>query len=129
LEIYTFDLYKQFLKKALSFPFLSLSFIFGHPGESFFTANQTIKRIHWIFKNFNVYDINSRILVPYPGTPLFNYPEKYGMKILTKDWDMYYRFSYPVYRLEVLTRQQIWSLFLHSFNEIVKEMEKRLNIN
>ncbi len=56
--------------------------------------------------------IGNRILVPYPGTDYYDFPEKYQMKILSRDWSRYDRLSFPVFRLGSLSEFEIYDGFM-----------------
>lgn len=68
------------------------SFILGLPGETMETAEKSI----YLAKELNLYSTPFPIAVPFPGTPLRKMAEmgKYGLKILTNNWDDYGK-QYP----------------------------------
>jgi radical SAM superfamily enzyme YgiQ (UPF0313 family) len=63
-------------------------FIIGLPGESEVTARRTIRLAQdlskWGLKQADFY-----YLTPFPGTPIWNNPDKYGIKIKDKDYTKY----------------------------------------
>ena len=64
-------------------------FIAGLPGENEGTPDLNIEFI----KRTNPDRIFCTTLMPYPGTDLWNNPEKYNLKILTKDVSRYNQVS------------------------------------
>jgi len=61
------------------------SFILGLPGENEHSILETTNYIRAI--DVNILKVN--ILIPYPGTDIWDHPEKYDIRILTKDWNKY----------------------------------------
>lgn len=65
-------------------------FIIGLPGETRKTALQTIE----FAKSLNLEYVDCYPITPYPGTPLWDDPEKYGLEIIKPldcNWDEYYQ--------------------------------------
>jgi len=124
-----FEVFLKKIEKSVGiFPFSSLSFIFGLPSETIKTANETISTFSW-FYDVGVFSITTTVLVPYPGTPIFEFPEKYGVKILTKDYSKYCRYDLPVFDLDTLDHNQIWKLYLKAFKTITKLNCSRVGLN
>ena len=63
-------------------------FIFGLPGEGFDEAKQTIKFANKL-KGMGLTSADFYAMTPFPGTPIYEHPEKYGCTILHHDWDKY----------------------------------------
>ena len=61
--------------------------IVGYPGENLESLDETIQLIREIKPN----DISVYPLLPYPGTPLFHNPKKYGITYIDKDFSKYYQ--------------------------------------
>jgi len=60
----------------------SVNFIIGHPGETYETAMETLEFARELPTNFvNIYN-----LIPYPGTPLYDWIEKNGQWIYSPDY-------------------------------------------
>ena len=55
--------------------------------------------------------LNHVVMVPYPGTPLAKNPDKYGIRILTKDWEQYDEYGLPVFESDTMTRQETIELY------------------
>ncbi len=61
--------------------------IAGYPGETIETLDETINMIREIKPD----DVSVYPLIPYPGTPLFENPEKYKITFIDKDFSKYYQ--------------------------------------
>ncbi|HCJ42029.1 MAG TPA: hypothetical protein DHV89_11570 [Ruminococcus sp.] len=61
--------------------------IAGYPGETIETLDETISLI----KEVKPDDVSVYPLIPYPGTPLFANPSKYGIVNIDKDFSKYYQ--------------------------------------
>jgi hypothetical protein len=48
-----------------------------------------------------------RIFIPYPGTEIYKNPKKFGVKILTHDFEKWVRGCEPVIELKNLTKEKI----------------------
>lgn len=57
--------------------------------------------------------VGNKILVPYPGTAYHHSPSEFGIEIQIDDWSKYDRRSYPVYRLENLSADEIYFGYLY----------------
>lgn len=103
--------------------FLKIYWITGLPGEtheSLFNRNKEIRRL--INKDMVDFMGNS-VLTPYPGTPIFNFPEKYCIEITSYDWSRYDHRSFPpVYRLENMNGFEIYFHFLLTESAIVESL-------
>lgn len=62
--------------------------IFGLPGEDKKTCQETKKFLSHNRKFIDV--VNLGIFVPYPGTDVWNNPDKFNVEILTKDFEKYW---------------------------------------
>lgn len=60
----------------------------GYPNESLKQATKTLNLARYIFKNNLADSLQATILIPYPGTPLFQYCQKNNL-LLTIDWNDY----------------------------------------
>ncbi len=73
-------------KKAKLQPHVTI--MIGYPHETLKQANKTLNLARYIFKNNLADSLQATILIPYPGTPLFNYCQKNNL-LLTTNWDDY----------------------------------------
>ena len=62
-----------------------LHFIIGLPGEPEDVIDQTIS----FLENVSPVSVLASILCPLPGSAIYKTPEKYGVKILSRDWSKY----------------------------------------
>lgn len=60
----------------------------GYPWESKEEALKTIEFAKYLFKKGYLDSLQATIVIPYPGTPLFDEAKKSGW-LLTEDWDRY----------------------------------------
>jgi len=101
--------------KHIKDSFIKSYWITGLPGETAGTLLKQNQLMYNLLKDGTIDQVCSHILVPYPGTDLFQTPEKFSLKILHQDWIHYEGRSYPpVYRLESLTEHEIYNYFLQS---------------
>ncbi|MBD3227993.1 MAG: radical SAM protein, partial [Candidatus Lokiarchaeota archaeon] len=100
---------------------LTPTWLVGHPGENLSTMVENLQKIDYLFDKGLINTLIPFIWVPLPGTPPFEDPKKYNVKIVSFDWDRYDRAIYlPPYHLMesndytkvALSNQQIWSYFL-----------------
>lgn len=63
-------------------------FMFGLPNESIKDAKQTIG-FSKVLKGEGLTSADFYIMMPFPGTPIWNNPEKHGIKILDRDYTKY----------------------------------------
>ncbi len=72
--------------RAGLFPHITI--MFGYPWESYEDALNTLKLGKWLLKKGYAYTMQATIVVPYPGTPLFEECQKRGW-LNTLDWSDY----------------------------------------
>jgi len=80
----TFDQIQKGLKvaKELDYRIIS-SFIIGLPSQ---TKEQMLENMKF---SSNIDDFSFPCLAPYPGSPIFYSPEKYGLSILSRNYELY----------------------------------------
>lgn len=61
--------------------------IVGYPGETLESLDETISLIRSVKPD----DVSVYPLIPYPGTPLFAAPQKYGITYIDRDFSKYYQ--------------------------------------
>ncbi|MCP4105515.1 MAG: B12-binding domain-containing radical SAM protein [Desulfobacteraceae bacterium] len=96
-------------------------FMFGHPGETLEDAEQTLELLAYLIEKDLIAIADLYVFVPFPGTPFFKNPEKYGVEILTYKWADWYQYGVtnPVYRLADFPPEDIISCYHRAF-EIAK---------
>lgn len=82
--------------------------ITGHPGDTPEEAELTIRAIDDYYRKGITHTTEVALFVPYPGTPVYNEPEKHGVEIVTYDWEKWGRFNTePVIRLKDFSEKEI----------------------
>jgi len=95
--------------------FVGAFFIFNVPGEN----ERTMENTYNLIQKVPVDAIETNLLTPYPGTPLWESPEKYAMRIIDYNFDYYTTKKYVMENLEFPKKK-----FVPAF----KTLLKRLNI-
>jgi radical SAM superfamily enzyme YgiQ (UPF0313 family) len=80
-------------------------YILGHPGETHKTLRDTIKSAI----KLNPFEMGMGIMVPYPGTEIFNLARenKEGYHLNDVDWDGYNRYGNTAMRFDKFTYRQL----------------------
>ncbi len=73
-------------RKAGLYPHITI--MFGYPWETYDMALNTLKLGKWLLKKGYAYTVQATLVIPYPGTPLFEEAKKNGW-LITEDWDRY----------------------------------------
>ncbi|MDD5163363.1 MAG: radical SAM protein [Candidatus ainarchaeum sp.] len=95
-------------------------FLTGLPGETRETAMQTIRAMCSLLEKGLTDFVEYRIAVPFPGSPMYDQAEKYGIKILSRNWGLYRGENKPQHSLTALSQEQIYSLYLKGLEEVTK---------
>lgn len=83
------------IKEDIKLPVMSLYSLVGFPGEDKEAIQENIEVFRKITHE-KLFDFSfPKFFVPYPDTDIYLNPEKYNVKILTKDWSEYHRWSLP----------------------------------
>jgi radical SAM superfamily enzyme YgiQ (UPF0313 family) len=72
--------------KAGLFPHITI--MFGYPWESYEDALKTLNLGRWLLKKGYAYTMQATVVIPYPGSPLFDECNEKGW-LKTLDWDDY----------------------------------------
>jgi radical SAM superfamily enzyme YgiQ (UPF0313 family) len=94
--------------------------ITGFPGTTQMSINKNTVEIVRLIESGVLDIVSNKIFVPYPGTPLYQNPTKYGLLNLDFDWSKYDRFSYPVYDLKDMTSREIYEGFIFQEKELIE---------
>jgi len=85
-------------------------FMFGLPGETPKEAQQTID-FAMKLKGKGLMSADFYAMTPFPGTPIYNDPEKFGGRILHHDWDKYLEIGKdevePAWETDTMSAEQI----------------------
>ncbi|BAG17402.1 radical SAM protein [Streptomyces sp. SID4928] len=63
-------------------------------------------------------------LVPYPGSAMFEHPERFGMKLLHRDFRLYHEDLPPVFATEKADPDQVYEVFLEGLDLFARAMDK-----
>jgi radical SAM superfamily enzyme YgiQ (UPF0313 family) len=76
--------------------FPHITIMFGYPWESYSDAQNTLRLGKWLLKKGYAYTMQATLMIPYPGTPLFEECRGAGL-LKSLDWDDY-DMKHPVMR-------------------------------
>jgi radical SAM superfamily enzyme YgiQ (UPF0313 family) len=82
-----------------------ITIMIGYPWESKKDAINTLNLARHIFKSGLADSLQATIIIPYPGTSLFEYCQKNNL-LLTTDWDRY-DMREPVIKTKLSTKEQL----------------------
>lgn len=107
--------------------------IIGLGDETFETANKTIDRICYFIRN-NLTEVSHiGVPVPYPGSPIWNTPSKYGFTINHTDFSKYWMnsdelgYSIPAISTKQLSQDHIYGLWQYALMASANEYNKRVH--
>jgi radical SAM superfamily enzyme YgiQ (UPF0313 family) len=93
-------------------PLVTTNWIVGHPGETWESIFQSFDAATHLVKNNLTDTIVKGVFIPLPGTPPFHEPERFGLKIISRNWNRYgKRVPPPPYRLQSLSPYEIWAAY------------------
>jgi anaerobic magnesium-protoporphyrin IX monomethyl ester cyclase len=64
------------------------------------------------------------MLVPYPGSALFEFPERYGMTLTHRDFSLYHEDMEPVFATQLSTPDQTYEVFLQGLGQFAQAMAR-----
>lgn len=99
---------------------VACSFCVGHPFDTQETIKETVSFIKEI-RSFGAQCV-ATIVTPFPGTPLLNNKEEYGIKIHHYNWEKYTLYQ-PVMSTSNLTAEEIGSLFMYTMLETFEDLQ------
>ncbi|MGE5553358.1 MAG: B12-binding domain-containing radical SAM protein [Betaproteobacteria bacterium] len=96
------------------------SFCFGHPFDTQETLQETVQ----FMQELRTYDVDcvASIVTPFPGTPIYEHAEKFGVQIHHRDWEKYTLYQ-PVMSTRFLTAEEIGRLFMSTMLESLPSLE------
>ena len=95
---------------------LVTSFIIGHPWDTSSTIRDTIDLILELRARGAHTPLS--ILVPFPGSPIGKWPERFGITIHSHDYSEYY-YNRALISTPNLSREELWELYLDALEEIL----------
>lgn len=87
-------------------------FIVGHPGDTEAESGVTLDFVDRLWREDLVSWIDVSTFSPYPGTPFYGMAQRYGVRILTRDWSKWRRTNRPVAELETYPAASIYKAYL-----------------
>ena len=125
----TFDSIVKFSKMCNKYiPLLGSSWIMGLPNETKESIRENISRIRYLLERGYLAHVRPRFFTPLPGTEIFNYPEKYGIEILTYNWDRYMAWSYPPVSHPVnITIEELYNALMKTYFVLLDIYSKKVN--
>ncbi len=103
-------------------PYIYVNFIIGGAFETEYTFEKTLnfaKKLMHIAPGH--VEVSSSVFTPTPGSPMYNHPEEYGLKIIDKRSMRGASCSFVFAETEQLNQYKIWQLRNKFNNEIDKE--------
>ena len=106
-------------------------FVIGLPSETEESAEKTISFMEELLVKYELDYTHISICVPFPGTDLYDNPNKYGITIIDHDFDNHFINSdlkgvaLPVFDGAHLTRYQIFALWQKALATAHKHLSKR----
>lgn len=105
--------------------------VFGLPGESYDSAMMTIELMRELVREGLVDSCHITVATPYPGTPLYENPEAYGIRIVDRDFDNYMSnggslgIGRPVIETASLSRDHIYMFWQLAHATVAEEFARR----
>jgi anaerobic magnesium-protoporphyrin IX monomethyl ester cyclase len=99
-------------------PHITCGFMVAHPEDTKETIKDTVNFAKKLI-GLGATSCPMSIFTPYPGTDIFNNPEKYGIKILSMDWEKY-TFSRAHIETKNLTQREIHELYVEGLIQILE---------
>lgn len=82
--------------------------IIGHPGDNPEESAVTRGFVDQLFRDDLINWLDLSTFSPYPGTPYHSAPERHGVEILVRDWNLWRRTNRPVAQLTDYPAEQIY---------------------
>lgn len=102
------------------------SFIFGLPGETPETARQSLAFARELNREYDA-KYGFHMLSPLPGTELYDRPEDYGLRILTRNWSKY-NANEPITETDTMSPEQVLECmadYNHTIETVWEDIEHR----
>jgi anaerobic magnesium-protoporphyrin IX monomethyl ester cyclase len=117
---------EETLARLRDFGLPACSFIVnGFPDQSLDDMRRTVEWVCDLIERGLLHASYFFGLVPYPGTPMFEQPERYGMMIEHRDYGRYHQDLPPVYHTADISSEQIYDTFLAGLQDIASAMRRR----
>ncbi|MFI1681995.1 MULTISPECIES: B12-binding domain-containing radical SAM protein [unclassified Streptomyces] len=96
--------------------------IMGLPNEKPDDMRRTIDWACSLIDRGLLYASYLSLFVPYPGTPMFDHPERYGMKLLHRQYDLYNEELPPVVDTKHATSEEVYDIFVEGVGMLAQAM-------
>lgn len=96
--------------------YIALYSITGVPGTDRASQDRTLEFCDFLFRDKLVDEIKNAMYVPYPIEGV-NYADR-GIILLSEQWENYDRQSYPVFKTEKMSADELWELYLYTAESI-----------
>lgn len=104
--------------------------IIGLPHSTRKTFHKTLSQARKLLRKNIVDIVCSALFIPVPGTPIFEKPKKFGVSIISNNWNDYFRCQVPaVYRLKNLNEKELTNYYLAFETAILKEYCRKLKMS
>ena len=107
--------------------YIALYSITGIPGSDVETQKKTLKFCDMLFKEGLVDEIKNALYVPYPVDGVC-YADR-GITLLSEDWENYDRQSFPVFKTDRLSADELWELYIYTAKSINQSWLESLGFN
>ncbi|MBN1947479.1 MAG: radical SAM protein [Bradymonadales bacterium] len=87
-------------------------FIVGHPGDNPLESAVTQDLVETLFREELVHLVEPGMFTPYPGSAFYANPSRFGLQILTDDWELWRRTNRPMCQLVDYPAGEIYLSFL-----------------
>jgi len=117
--------YVGFLEKIRdAVPVIESHWLFGFPGETRDTAEESISKLESLLESHLVTEAWPKIFVPYPGTDVYSFPKKFGV---TFDRSLHYsRYFPPSFTFESLSSKEVYEFWRRARHVVAKWAEKEI---
>jgi len=96
---------------------IACGFIIGHPNDTVESVWDTI-RFGLHLRDLGATRLTLSLMTPYPGTPIYDNREEFGITLLTNDWEKY-TFSRVVMQTARLDRENLRSLYVEGLTRFL----------
>jgi radical SAM superfamily enzyme YgiQ (UPF0313 family) len=93
------------------------SIILGLPQDTMQTMKKTIEFAVYLKEKYDC-RMQVGINTPFPGTPEYEKPEAFGLRIETRDWDLY-TLRHPIATTKHFTREDLYGLYYDAIEELL----------
>jgi radical SAM superfamily enzyme YgiQ (UPF0313 family) len=98
--------------------------IVGLPGESISDMHRTLDAACDLMSRDLLYASYLSVCVPYPGSPLFADPERYGMRLQHRQLDLYNEELPPVFDTPLASSDEVYELFIQGVEMLTAQMRR-----